>query len=221
MTKKKGAARKKPAAGRAKATELPVLAFATKAAWSAWLRANHATSHGVWLKIAKKDSGSSSVDYAEALEVALAWGFIDGQKGAFDEAWWLQKFTPRGAKSVWSKINRAKAEALIASGAMKAPGLAEVERAKRDGRWEAAYASQSKALVPPDLARALKANPRAARFFETLGSHNRYAILFRVHAAKKPETRAERIARFVAMCAAHETVHPPRGTNQRAPAGRG
>lgn len=220
-TKKKGAVLKTQAAGRAKATELPVLAFRTKAAWFAWLRANHASSRGVWLKIAKKDSKSSSVDYAEALEVALAWGFIDGQKGPFDDAWWLQKFTPRGAKSAWSKINRAKAEALIASGAMKAPGLAEVERAKRDGRWGAAYASQSKAQVPPDLARALKANPRAARFFETLGSHNRYAILFRVHAAKKPETRAERIARFVAMCAAHETVHPPRGTKQRAPAGRG
>jgi uncharacterized protein YdeI (YjbR/CyaY-like superfamily) len=215
--KKTTAVRKKPPARGATATTLPMLAFATKAAWSTWLRENHGSSRGVWLKIAKKGSKSSSVplqvsrsalDYAEALEAALAWGWIDGQKGAFDETWWLQKFTPRGKKSIWSKINREKAEALIAAKAMKAPGLAEIERARRDGRWEAAYASQSNAEVPADLAQALAANPRAAQFFETLSSSNRYAILFRVNGAKKPETRAERIARFVAMCAAHETIHP-------------
>ena len=142
---------------------LPVLSFADARAWSRWLASHHASSRGVWLKIAKKGSKSESVTYAEALEVALIWGWIDGQKGKLDDAWWLQRFTPRGPKSIWSKTNREKAVALIEAGKMKPPGLAEVERAKRDGRWEAAYDSQSRATVPPDLAKALAANPRAAR----------------------------------------------------------
>jgi uncharacterized protein YdeI (YjbR/CyaY-like superfamily) len=185
-----------------------IVSFADAEAWSTWLTGHHASSRGVWLKIAKKGSKSRSVTYAEALEVALAWGWIDGQKGKLDETAWLQRFTPRGPKSIWSKINREKAVALIEAGRMKAAGLAEVERAKKDGRWEAAYDSQSRAAVPPDLAEALAANPRAAAFFETLESYNRYAILFRVHTARKPETRAARIETFIAMLARRERVHP-------------
>src|SRR5580692_3461449 len=145
-----------------------VLSFPDARAWSRWLAPNHASSPGIWLKIAKKGSKIASVTYAEALEVALAWGWIDGQKGKLDEAAWLQRFTPRGPKSIWSKINREKAVALIEAGKMQPAGLAEVERAKADGRWEAAYDSQSRATVPPDLAEALAENLRAARFFETL-----------------------------------------------------
>jgi len=187
--------------------ELPIVSFANARAWSKWLATNHASSRGVWLKIAKKGATSASITYVEALEVALAWGWIDGQKGKLDDAWWIQRFTRRGPKSIRSKVNREKAVALIETGNMKPPGLAEVERAKRDGRWEAAYESQSRATVPPDLAKALAANPRAARFFETLESHNRYAVLFRIHTAKKAETRAMRIEKFVAMLAKHEKVH--------------
>jgi uncharacterized protein YdeI (YjbR/CyaY-like superfamily) len=185
-----------------------VVSFVDAPGWSRWLASHHASSRGVWLKIAKKGSKSASVAYAEALEAALAWGWIDGQKGKLDDAWWLQRFTPRGPKSIWSRINRGKALALIEAGTMKPAGLAEVERAKKDGRWEAAYDSQSRATVPPDLAEALAANPRAARFFETLESYNRYAILFRIHTAKRPETRAARIEKFVAMLAKHVKVHP-------------
>ncbi len=189
-------------------TDLPTLQFRDARTWSDWLASHHASSRGVWLKIAKTGSKSASISYAAALEVALAWGWIDGQKGKLDEAWWLQRFTPRGAKSIWSKINREKAVALIEASKMNPPGLAEVERAKRDGRWESAYDSQSRAIVPPDLAKALAANPRAARFFETLESRNRYAVLFRIHTAKKADTRAARIEKFVAMLARHEKLHP-------------
>jgi len=203
------AARTKPA-GTA-ADGLPVLSFATTAAWSKWLAAHHA-SRGVWLKIAKKAASSASITYAQAIDVALAWGWIDGQKGKLDESWWLQRFTRRTAKSPWSKINRAKAEALIAAGAMEPQGLAEVERAKRDGRWERAYEGAAASNVPADLAAAFARNARALAFFEALDRANRYAILYRIQAAKKPETRAERIARFVAMCARGEAIHPKRGT---------
>lgn len=199
--------------------DLPVLSFATSRAWSEWLATHYASSRGVWLKIAKKGSGSASVTYAEALEGALAWGWIDGQKGTFDDVWWLQRFSPRTAKSPWSKINRAKAERLIAAGTMEPPGLAEVERAKRDGRWERAYDGARSSSVPADLAAAFACNARARAFFETLDGANRYAILYRVQTAKKPETRAERIARFVALCARHEMIHPQRqaksGTRMR------
>jgi uncharacterized protein YdeI (YjbR/CyaY-like superfamily) len=191
-----------------KKTDVPILPFEDRHAWAAWLASHHATAAGVWLKIGKKGSGKASVTYPEAVEVALAWGWIDGQKRADDALWWHQRFTRRGPQSIWSKVNRAKALALIEAGAMEAPGLEEVERAKRDGRWEAAYESQSRATVPLDLAAALAANPRAARFFETLEAHNRYAVLFRIHAAKKPETRAMRIEKFVAMLARHEKLHP-------------
>jgi uncharacterized protein YdeI (YjbR/CyaY-like superfamily) len=186
-----------------------LLEVSSPAAWSEWLRANHARSRGVLLRIAKKGA-KRTISYAEALDVALAWGWIDSQKRALDANAWIQRFTPRKADSPWSKINRAKAEALIAAGAMEAPGLAEVERAKRDGRWERAYDGARSSSVPADLADALARNARAKAFFETLDSANRYAILYRVQTAKRPETRADRIQRFVGMCARHETLHPKR-----------
>jgi uncharacterized protein YdeI (YjbR/CyaY-like superfamily) len=193
---------------KAISTEIPVVLFADAREWSAWLMAHHLSSSGVWLKIAKKASGNVSVTYADALEVALIWGWIDGQKGTFDAAWWLQKFAPRSARSVWSKINRDKAIALIATGKMMPAGLAEVQRAKKDGRWDRAYESQSSASLPEDLAEALANNPRAEKFFATLEAHNRYAVLWRVQNAKKAETRARRIAQFVEMLAKREKLHP-------------
>ena len=212
---------KKPSEGSRRigttATELPVLSFATTRAWSAWLAAHHDSSRGVWLKIAKKGVGSESITYAQAIDVALGWGWIDSQKGKLDEAWWLQRFTPRKAKSPWSKINRAKAEALIATGAMQAPGLAEVERAKHDGRWKRAYDGAGSSVMPADLTAAFARNARALAFFEALDGANRYAILYRVQTAKKPETRAERISRFVALCARHETIHERRQTKAGSP----
>jgi uncharacterized protein YdeI (YjbR/CyaY-like superfamily) len=188
--------------------EMPVISFAETADWSAWLASHHRSSIGLWLKIAKKASAHASITYAEALDVALAWGWIDGQKGKLDDAWWLQKFTPRGSRSIWSQINREKAIALIAAGKMMPSGLAEVERAKKDGRWDRAYESQSRATVPEDLEVALAKNPRAKEFFATLDARNRYAVLFRVQHAKKAETRARRIAQFVEMLAKGEMLHP-------------
>jgi uncharacterized protein YdeI (YjbR/CyaY-like superfamily) len=192
-----------------KMPELPIIPFPNARAWTKWLAEHHASSRGLWIKIGKKGNDAPSITYAEAVEGALAWGWIDGQRGSFDEEWFLQRFTPRGAKSIWSKINRDKALVLIAAGEMKPAGLAEVERAKKDGRWAAAYESFSKATVPEDLALAFAANPRAAAFFATVGSQNRYAVLFRIQIAKKPETRAKRIALYVAMLGKHETLHPP------------
>jgi uncharacterized protein YdeI (YjbR/CyaY-like superfamily) len=186
---------------------LPVILFAQPSDWAAWLEAHHAAK-GLWLRIAKKGSGLQSVTYNEALEVALCYGWIDGQKQQWDDASWLQKFTPRSAKSIWSKINRDKAEALIASGRMQPAGLREVQRAQQDGRWEAAYDSQSKATVPADFQAALDSCPEAGAFFATLNSVNRYAILFRIQTAKKAETRAKRIEQFIEMLARHETIHP-------------
>lgn len=193
----------------ARKVEEPILALARAADWHAWLASHHGMSEGVLLRIAKA-GGKKSITYAEALDGALAWGWIDSQKRALDANAWLQRFTRRASKSPWSKINRAKAEALIAAGTMEPPGLAEVERAKRDGRWERAYDGARASGVPADLAAALAKNARARGFFEALDGANRYAILYRVQTAKKPETRAERIARFVAMCARHETIHPRR-----------
>ena len=187
---------------------LPVLAFASQAAWREWLEAQHASSKGLWLKIAKKGSGADTVSYAEALDVALCYGWIDGQKDAFDARWWLQRFTPRGRRSKWSKINCAKATALIEAGRMRPAGLREVERAKADGRWEAAYDSPSNLTVPQDLADALEANPEAKAFFATLNRTNRYAILYRLHDAKRPGTRAQRIKKFVAMLGRGEALYP-------------
>jgi len=190
----------------------PVLGFATCEAWNEWLAAHHATSTGIFLEIGKPKGAASKprLSYADALEVALAWGWIDSHKRKLDDAAWLQRFSPRKPKSPSSKINRAKAEALIASGAMRPPGLAEVERAKADGRWAKAYDSARTSTVPDDLAAALAAAPRAAAFFATIDAANRYAILYRVQTAAKPETRMRRIATFVAMLAKHETLHPTR-----------
>jgi len=189
----------------------PVLELRSQDAWAAWLEENHAAVDGVWLKFAKKGSGIETVVYAEALDVALCYGWIDGQVKRFDEAFYLQRFTPRRARSKWSKINRAKAEDLIARGLMRPAGLAEVERAKADGRWDAAYDSPSTVTVPADLQRALEENQRAAELFSRLSSTNRYAILYGVHDAKRPETRARRIEKFVSMLAAGETPYPQRG----------
>ncbi len=188
--------------------DLPVLGFADPAAWEAWLAGQHASSPGAWLKIAKKGSGGTSVSYAEALEVALCYGWIDGQKGGLDDDYWLQRFTPRKAGSRWSKTNAGKAAELIEEGRMQPAGLREVELARADGRWDAAYAGQRTMAVPQDLERELAANDAARAFCATLSSVNRYAILYRIGDAKRPETRARRIAKYVAMLAAHETIHP-------------
>jgi uncharacterized protein YdeI (YjbR/CyaY-like superfamily) len=181
--------------------------FASRHAWTAWLADEHERSDGVWLKIAKKAAGLDSVSYAEALEVALCYGWIDGQKRAFDDDHWLQRFTPRTARSKWSQINRQKATELIDRGAMKPAGLREVQRAKADGRWEAAYEGQSAATVPDDLRQALEGDPAALAFFAALDGRNRYAILHRVQDAKKPETRARRVEKYVAMLAAGEKIY--------------
>jgi uncharacterized protein YdeI (YjbR/CyaY-like superfamily) len=187
---------------------LPVMTFESIDAWDAWLAAHHAGSPGLWLKIAKKGSAGTTISYSDALDVALCHGWIDGQKGRHDDDYWLQRFTPRKPGSNWSKINTERAAALIASGRMRPAGLREVERAQADGRWEQAYESQSRVTVPDDLARALAANERARAFFATLDSANRYAILYRIRTAKRPETRAKRIDTFVAMLSEHKKIHP-------------
>jgi uncharacterized protein YdeI (YjbR/CyaY-like superfamily) len=181
---------------------LPVVLCGSRDEWEAWLAAQHATSGGVWLKIARKGSGRESVTYADALEVALCYGWIDGQKGAFDDAYWLQRFTARSPRSKWSKINCDKAVELIEA------GLAAVEVAQSDGRWERAYEGASTISVPADLQEKLDENPSAAAFFAGLDSTNRYAVLYRIHDAKRPETRARRIEKFAAMLARGEKIHP-------------
>ena len=188
--------------------ELPIELFEDQAAWAAWLESHHADAPGLWLRHAKKASGLASVSYAEALDLALCYGWIDGQKKSYDAASWLQKWTPRGTKSIWSKINREKALKLIERGEMKPAGLAEVERARQDGRWEAAYDSHSTAMVPSDFQAALDDNAEAGAFFASLNSTNRYAILFRIQTAKKAETRAKRIREFIGMLERHEKLHP-------------
>jgi uncharacterized protein YdeI (YjbR/CyaY-like superfamily) len=184
------------------------LHFEHQAEWAQWLAANHAQSTGVWLRHAKKGAPRASVSHPEALEVALCFGWIDGQRKSLDAHYWLQRWTPRGARSIWSKINRDKALAYIADGRMQPSGLAEVERARKDGRWDAAYDPASQAQVPPDLQAAFDANPGAAEFFAGVSAQNRYAVLFRIQTAKKPETRARRIAQFAQMLARRETIHP-------------
>ncbi|MBK0393770.1 YdeI/OmpD-associated family protein [Ramlibacter algicola] len=183
------------------------LRFATARAFEAWLRKNHASSDGTWLLIAKAGAERPTVTYAQAVDIALCYGWIDGQKKALDDQHWLQRFTPRRARSLWSKVNREKAEALVASDRMQPSGLAEIERAKADGRWDAAYDSASTAAVPPDLQAALDAAPKARRLFAQLDGTNRYAVLWRVQTAKRPETRARRIGTLVAMLARGEKIH--------------
>ena len=178
--------------------DLPILSFASQEEWEDWLEANQPAA-GLWMKIAKRASGIESVTHAEALEIALCHGWIDGTRKRLDDEFFLQKFTPRTARSPWSRINREKAERLVAEGRMRSAGLAEMERARADGRWDAAYEPQSTATVPEDLQRELDQRPEAAAFFAALDSRNRYAILYRLQDAKRPETRARRLAEYVAM----------------------
>ena len=185
----------------------PTLSFENKAAWATWLAKNHGASSGVWLRLAKKSSSSSSVTYAEAIEVALCYGWIDGQKKGESKQHWLQRFVRRKGTSIWSKSNREKALSLLARGEMKPAGLKEIERAKATGRWKDAYDSARSATVPSDLQAALDANTKAKAFFATLNGQNRYAVLFRIQTARKPETRARRIQTFVQMLERHETLH--------------
>jgi uncharacterized protein YdeI (YjbR/CyaY-like superfamily) len=185
-----------------------VLCFGSQAELARWLAEHHGTSDGVWLRHAKKGAPQPTVSYQEALEVALCFGWIDGPKKAEDAHYFRQRWTPRRKRSIWSKVNRDKALGYIAEGKMQPSGLAEVERARQDGRWDAAYDGASVATVPPDLQAAFDAHPGAEAFFATLNAQNRYAVLFRIQTAIKPETRAKRIAGFAAMLARHETLYP-------------
>ena len=187
---------------------LPIIAFSSDDAWETWLTEHHVEQPGVWLKLAKKGSGVPTVTYPEAVATALCFGWIDSQAGSYDSAWWMQRFTPRGPRSVWSQVNRSTVGALAEAGRMRPAGAAAVEKAKSDGRWDRAYAPQRTATVPDDLRTALDADPAAAAAFETLNMANRYAILYRVQDAKRPETRARRIASFVQMLARGDTLYP-------------
>jgi uncharacterized protein YdeI (YjbR/CyaY-like superfamily) len=187
--------------------DLPVMEFASARDWERWLRRNHAKSDGVWLRIAKKGAGVTTVDFVDAIEVSLCYGWIDGLRHKHDDVYFRQRFTPRRPRSKWSRINRDRAEALIAAGRMQPAGTREIDAAKADGRWDAAYPSPSKMEVPDDLAKALRRNAKARRFFESLDSRNRYAVLYRIHDAKRPETRARRIEQFVTMLEEGRTLH--------------
>ena len=187
--------------------DLPVEEFASAAAWERWLVRHHATAPGLWLMIAKKGTGVATVDITDAIEVALCYGWIDGLRHKHDDVYFRQRFTPRKPRSKWSQINRDRAEALIEAGRMRPAGQAQVDAAKADGRWAAAYAGARTIEVPDDLTRALRRNAKARRAFEGLDSTNRYAILFRLHDAKRPETRVRRIEQFVTMLAEGRTLH--------------
>jgi uncharacterized protein YdeI (YjbR/CyaY-like superfamily) len=187
---------------------LPQLPFATAAEWERWLEGNHASANGVWVQIAKKGSGVESVHYPDVLDIALCFGWIDGRREALDATRFLQRFTPRQPRSRWSRINREKVGQLIAEGRMRPAGLTEVERARADGRWDAAYESQSRSAIPDDLQRELDSRPAAKAFFEQLDKQNRYSIVYRLHDAKRPETRVRRLAKFVAMLEAGEKIYP-------------
>ena len=194
----------------AKSDNLALLSFASRDGWEAWLTANGGISSGLWLKFAKKGSGVATVSKAEAIEAALCHGWIDGQLQPFDAHYFLTRFTPRKARSLWSEVNRTTAIRLMTEGRMAAAGLAEVDRAKADGRWDAAYAPQGRAEVPADLQTALDANPAALTLFNELGATNRYALIVRTHNTRRPEARAACIAKFVAMLACGETIYPHR-----------
>lgn len=196
----------------------PVKRFATRSAWEAWLAKNHEKSRGVWLELAKKGSGARSVSRTDALEVALGYGWIDGQALSIDETWWRQRFTPRGPRSKWSRINREAVERLHAEGRLAPAGIRAMEAAMRDGRWDAAYDSPRTIKVPDDLQAALKARPRARREFEGLDSQNRYAILYRLHHAARPETRQRRLAQFIEMLEAGGRIHEARSRKSDGPA---
>jgi uncharacterized protein YdeI (YjbR/CyaY-like superfamily) len=181
--------------------------FKNAKAFEAWLKKHHASSDGLWLQIAKKGADEPSVTYPEAVEIALCWGWIDGQKKGLDEQYFLQRFTPRRARSIWSKINVDKVAALIEAGRMQPAGQAQVDAARADGRWAKAYDGARTATVPEDLQAALDANPKARQFFATINASNRYAVTWRVQTAVRPETRAKRIAQLVEMLARGEVVH--------------
>ena len=187
--------------------EYPILLFPDDAAWEAWLAEHHASAPGVWLRFAKKGAALSSVNYKEALDVALCWGWIDGQVKKLDDDSYLQKFTPRGKKSLWSKVNVGKVEQLVATGRMRAPGQAAVDAAKADGRWNRAYEPASTATVPDDLAEALAKSKKAEKFFATLDKANRYAVIWRVQTAATPALRTKRITELVAMLARGDKIH--------------
>jgi uncharacterized protein YdeI (YjbR/CyaY-like superfamily) len=186
---------------------LPVLLFASRGEWGRWLDEHHASTEGVWLQFAKKGSGVTTVTYDEAVEMALCYGWIDSQAARLDDRYWLQRYTPRRKRSKWSRINREKAEKLIAGGLMQPAGLLEVERAMADGRWDAAYDGPKNMAVPQDLLQALKQNEQARAFFDSLNSRNRYAILYQIEDAKKPETRARRIEKYVKMLSNQEKLY--------------
>jgi uncharacterized protein YdeI (YjbR/CyaY-like superfamily) len=186
----------------------PIICFPDRISWEAWLTEHGTQVSGVWLKFAKKSSSTPTIAKADAIEAALCFGWIDGQLDWFDETSWLVRFTPRGPKSKWSQLNRDRATRLMSEGRMAPTGYAEVQRAKRDGRWDAAYAPQSKAEVPDDFHAALDANPKAKAFFSTLKGSNRYAILYRIHGAKTEKTRLARIEKFTSMLALGETLYP-------------
>jgi uncharacterized protein YdeI (YjbR/CyaY-like superfamily) len=187
---------------------LPIRSFACQSEWEAWLETEHATARGLWLKFAKKGAGVDSVTYAEAVEGALCYGWIDGQASSVDERFWLQRFTPRAPRSKWSQINCDRVEALQRQGRLRPAGLAQVERARQDGRWAAAYEPPSRSTVPDDLQRALDASPAARAAFDALDSRNRYAILYRLRDARKPETRARRLDQFVTMLREGRKLYP-------------
>lgn len=205
---------KEAKSGTALRAAAEIILFATQSAWADWLDKNHRRSSGVWLRLAKKGSSLKSVNYGEALEVALCYGWIDGQKRGESEQAWLQRFLPRAAKSIWSKINREKALALIASRRMKAAGVQAVEAAKKAGRWESAYDSPKRATVPDDFKAALETRPLAREFFQSLDGANRYAVLFRIQTVKRTETRARKIREFVEMLERNERIHEPRKTRR-------
>jgi uncharacterized protein YdeI (YjbR/CyaY-like superfamily) len=188
--------------------DLPIITFTTDTAWRDWLTHHHADSPGLWLKIAKKNAPTPTVTYSDAIDEALCQGWIDGQKRPHDDHHWLQRFTPRGPRSRWSQRNRERAENLITTGRMQPAGQAQIDAARADGRWDAAYPGQATATVPDDLQAALDANPTAAQAFAALNSANRFAILYRIHDAKRPTTRAARIEKYVTMLAAGDTIHP-------------
>lgn len=192
----------------------PRLRFGCADEWESWLESNHSSCEGVWIEIAKQGTGIESVRYPEVLDSAICFGWIDARRRALDDLRFLQRFTPRRARSRWSRVNRDKAEVLIAKSRMRPAGLVEVEAARGDGRWEAAYESQARAAVPDDLAAGLEASPRARAAFAALSSQNRYSILYRLDEARRPETRRRRLEKFLAMLEAGETIHP-----QRRPAG--
>jgi uncharacterized protein YdeI (YjbR/CyaY-like superfamily) len=189
------------------ATDQPIISFKTATAFGAWLKKNHAKSAGIWMRIYKKDSGVQSINYDRALDEALCWGWIDSQKKAFDEKSYLQRFTPRKSRSIWSKRNRDHVARLVKEGRMQPPGQAQVDAAKKDGRWDAAYDSSSNIEMPKDFLTELSKNKKAQKFFDTLNRANTYAIAWRLQTAKKQETREKRMRDILKMLGAGKKFH--------------